>query len=209
MPTTTSYRRVVELFGLPEPRQTGRDRLVHIAVELVYLHGFQAVGVDQVIAAAGVSKTTFYKHFESRDDLLVAAIRQRDAWEAQAFQESVAKLAGDEPRARLLAMFDVMDDWFSSPDFRGCQFINAAAEFPNPHDPIHAAAAEHKRKNRDGLRDLAKAAGADDPETFADQYTALIEGTLVMRQIHGRNDAARVIKPAAQALIDRYLSPPR
>ncbi|MFO1095391.1 MAG: TetR/AcrR family transcriptional regulator [Planctomycetaceae bacterium] len=205
MATATGYRRLVELFGVPEPPQNGRDRLVHIAVELVYLHGFQAVGVDQVIAAAGVSKTTFYKHFESRDDLLVAAIRQRDTWEAQAFQESIVKLAGDDGRARLLAMFDVLDDWFSSPDFRGCQFINAAAEFPNPHDPVHAAAAEHKRRNRDGIRDLAQAAGANDPETFADQYTALLEGTLVMRQIHGRNDAARVIKPAAQALIDRCL----
>jgi len=204
--THSSYRRVVDLFGIPEPPAMGRDRLIHIAVELVYLHGFQAVGVDQVIAAAGVSKTTFYKHFESRDDLLVAAIRQRDEWEMQAFQSALRQLAGDDPRARLLAMFDVLDQWFSSPDFRGCQFINAAAEFPNPHDPVHVAAAEHKRKNRDGFRDLAKAAGVIDPESFADQYTALIEGTLVMRQIHGRNDAARVIKPAAAALLERCLA---
>ena len=66
---------------MPEPAKTGRDRLIHVAVELVYAHGFQATGVDQIIAAAGVSKTTFYKHFESRDDLLVAAIRQRDEWD--------------------------------------------------------------------------------------------------------------------------------
>jgi hypothetical protein len=136
---------------------------------------------------------------------LVAAIRKRDEWEMQAFNTALAKLAGDDPKARLLAMFDVLDLWFTSPDFKGCQFINAAAEFPNPHDPVHAAAAEHKRRNRDMFRDLAKAAGADDPETFSDQYTALVEGTLILRQIHGRNDAAQVIKPAVQALIASFL----
>lgn len=199
------HKPVVELFGLPQPAKTGRDRLVHVAIELVYTHGFQAVGVDQVIAAAGVSKTTFYKHFESRDDLLVAAIRTRDEWEMQGFNAAMQKLAPDNPRQQLLAVFDVLDTWFNSPDFHGCQFINAAAEFPNPHDPVHAVAAEHKRKNRDRFCELAAAAGATDPEAFADQFTALVEGTLVLRQIHGRDDAARVIKPAAVALVAQHL----
>lgn len=101
----------------------------------------------------------------------------------------------------MLAFFDVLDVWFNAPDFRGCQFINAAAEFPNPHDPVHAVAADHKRKNRDFFRDLAAAAGAADPEAFADQYTALVEGTLVLRQVHGRDDAAKVIAPAVESLV--------
>jgi len=198
------HKPVAELFGVPEPPKTGRDRLIQVAIELVYTHGFQAVGVDQVIAAAGVSKTTFYKHFESRDHLLVAAIRTRDKWEMAGFNAALEKLAGNDPRAKLLSVFDVLDMWFNSSDFRGCQFINAAAEFPNPHDPVHAAAAEHKRKNRDNFRDLARAAGLEDPESFADQYTALVEGTLILRQVHGRNDAARAIKPAAKVLLDRH-----
>jgi AcrR family transcriptional regulator len=202
----SSYKPVVELFGLPEPPKSGRARLVYAAIELFYRHGFQAVGVDRIIAEAGVTKTTFYKHFESKDDLLIAAIRQREEWEMEAWTAAVAKLAGEDPRQQLLAFFDVLDRWFNAPDFRGCQFINAAAEFPNPHDPVHAVAAEHKRKNRDFFRDLARAAGVDDPETFADQYTALVEGTLVLRQVHGRDDAARVIKPAVEALITRSLS---
>ena len=199
------HKSVMELFGVPEPPRIGRDHLVHVAVELVYAYGFQAVGVDQVISAAGVSKTTFYKHFESRDDLLVAAIRLRDEWEMQAFDSAVQKLANGDPRASLLAIFDVLDTWFTSPDFKGCQFINAAAEFPNPHDPVHAAAAEHKQQKRNGFRDLANAAGIADPEAFADQYTALLEGTLILRQIHGRNDAAQVIRPAVEALLERHL----
>jgi AcrR family transcriptional regulator len=197
----SKHKPVAELFGLPDPPKTGRARLVHAAIELFYSDGFQAVGVDQILAAAGVTKTTFYKHFESKDDLLVAAIAQRDQWEMQAWTSAVEKLAGDDPRAQLLAFFDVLDVWFNAPDFRGCQFINAAAEFPNPRDPVHAVAAEHKRKNRDLFRDLAAAAGAADPESLADRYTALVEGTLVLRQVHGRDDAARVIKPAVEALL--------
>jgi AcrR family transcriptional regulator len=200
-----THKPIAEIFGLPDTPKTGRARLVHVAVELVYLHGFQAVGIDQVISEAGVTKTTFYKHFESKDDLLVAAIKQRDEWESNAFNATLRELAGDDPRAKLLAIFDVLDLWFNSPDFNGCQFINAAAEFPNPHDPVHKAAADHKRRNRDLFRDLARAAGANDVEPFADQYTALVEGTLILRQIHGRNDAAKVIKPAAEALLGRFV----
>jgi AcrR family transcriptional regulator len=200
------HKPVADLFGLPDPPKTGQARLVHAAIELFYSHGFQAVGVDQILAAAGVTKTTFYKHFESKDDLLVAAIRQRDQWEMQAWTNAVQKAAGDDPRRQLLAFFDVLDVWFNAPDFRGCQFINAAAEFPNPHDPIHQVAAEHKRKNRDYFRDLAASAGAADPESFADRYTALVEGTLVLRQVHGRDDAAQIIKPAVESLIAEQMA---
>lgn len=202
---SSKHKPVTELFGLPEPPKTGRARLIHAAIELFYAHGFQAVGVDQITAAAGVTKTTFYKHFESKDDLVVEAIGQRDQWEMQAWSTAVKKLAGDDPKLQLLAFFDVLDVWFNSPDFRGCQFINAAAEFPNPHDPVHSVAAQHKRKNRDFFRDLAASAGAADPESFADRYTALVEGTLVLRQVHGRDDAAKVIQPAVEALLKNEL----
>lgn len=199
------HKPIEELFGLPEPPKVGRDRLLHVAIELFYSYGFQAVGIDHILAEAGVTKTTFYKHFKSRTDLLVAAIKRRDEWETQAWMTAVQRLAGDDPKAQLLAYFDVMDIWFSSPDFRGCQFINAAAEFPNPSDPVHAVAAEHKRKSHALFRELAASAGATDPDAFADQYTALVEGTLILRQVHGRDDAARVIKPTVAALLSAAL----
>jgi AcrR family transcriptional regulator len=201
----STHKPIVELFGLPEVPRSGQARLVYAAIELFYAHGFQAVGLDRIIAHAGVTKTTFYKHFESKDDLMIAAIRQRDEWEMKAWIDAIRKAAGDDPKQQMLALFDVLDAWFNSVDFRGCQFINAAAEFPNPHDPVHAVAAEHKRKNRDYFRDLARAAGAEDPETLADQYTALVEGTLILRQVHGRDDAAKAIKPAVEALLAQSL----
>lgn len=200
-------KSVSELFGLPDAPKTGRERLVAAAVELFYRHGFGAVGIDRVIATAGVTKTTFYKHFDGKDDLMVAAVQRQDEWESQAWTRAVRKLAGDDPARQLLAMLDVMDLWFNDPDFHGCLFSNAAAEFPNPHDPVHQAAAAHRQGARDHRRDLARAAGADAvvAETFADCFTALIEGALILRQTQGRNDAARVVRPVVEQLVRAYL----
>ena len=187
--------------------RTGRERLVATAVELFYRRGFAAVGVDLVIATAGVTKTTFYKHFDSKDELMVAAVHRRDEWESQAWQKAIRKVAGDDPRRQLLGMLDVMDTWFNAPDYHGCMFINTAIEFPNPNDPVHQAAAAYKKKNRDNYRNLAVEAGADSAaaDTFADCYAALIEGTLILRQTQGRNDAARAVRPAVEQLMRVYL----
>lgn len=203
-----SAKSVTELLGVFDVPRSGRERLVAVAVELFYRRGFAAVGIDQVIAAAGVTKTTFYKHFESKDDLMVAAVRRRDEWESRAWARAVREIAGDDdPAGQLLAVLDVMDLWFNDPDFGGCMFLNTAIEFPNPHDPVHQAAAEHKRRSRDRFRDLALRAGAppQGAETFADCYSALLEGALVLRQVHGRNDAAKVIRPAVQQLVAAHL----
>jgi len=207
MPTTAARKSVTELLGLPPPPKTGRERIVAAAVELFYRRGFGAVGVDQVIATAGVTKTTFYKHFDSKDDLMVAAVQRRDEWESQAWGRAVRQRAGDDPARQLLAFFDVMDEWFNAPDYHGCMFMNTAAEFPNPHDPVHQAASAYRRKSRDHHRDLARQAGAagEAAETFADCYAALVEGALILRQTHNRNDAARSVRPVVEQLIATYL----
>jgi AcrR family transcriptional regulator len=207
MTNTAPRKTLFELFSLPDEPRTGRERIVAAAVELFYRNGFGAVGVDRIITTAGVTKTTFYKHFESKDDLMVAAVRRRDEWESQAWRRAVRMLAGDDPAGQLLAMLDVMDVWFNDPDFHGCMFMNTAAEFPNPHDPVHQAAAAYRQKSRDNCRDLARAAGADaaGAEAFADCFTALIEGALVLRQTHGRNDAARVVRPAVEQLLRTHI----
>lgn len=193
-----------ELFGVNDAPRNARDRLLQTAVDLFYVHGINSVGLDQVIAAAGVTKTTFYKHFESKDDLIVEAIRMRDEWEMRAWERAVIHVAGRHPRDQLLGYFDVLDIWFNDADFGGCMFINAAAEFPNPHDPIHETAAEHKRQSRQVILELAEGAGLDDPTTFADQYTMMLEGALILRQVHGRNDAAKIARPVVERLIDQH-----
>src|SRR5262249_31607666 len=99
----------------------------------------------------------------------------------------------------------VLDLWFNTPDFGGCIFLNAAAEFPDPRDPAHQVAAAYKKKVRNYFRDLAKKAGASDAETFADLYTTITEGVLILRHVHHRNDAARVARPMIEQLIERYI----
>ncbi len=208
--TTESPKSVLELLGLPPVSRTGRDRLVAAAVELFYRHGYGAVGIDRVITTAGVTKTTFYKHFEGKDDLMVAAVIQRDEWETALWGRAIRKLAGDNPRQQFVARLDVMDVWFNDPDYRGCMFMNTAAEFPNPHDPVHRAASAILHRRRDDCRDMARAAGADPAaaETFADCYMALLEGALMLRQTTGRNDAARAVRPAVEQLVSTYLPAP-
>lgn len=204
---TSTVSKVVELFGVKETPRNARDRLLDTAINLFYHHGFNAIGLDRVLAETGVTKTTFYKHFESKDDLVVAAIRKRDEWEAKAWRRAIRKLAGDDPKKQLLGMFDVLDLWFNDPSFGGCIFINAAAEFPDPNDPAHQAAAAHKKRNREDILALAHKANLRDPEAFADLYITILEGTLVMRHVHGRNDAARSTRPVIENLIHQHEQP--
>ena len=205
MAVVTRTKSAAELFGVRSKPKNARDRLVAKAIDLFYANGFQAVGLDRVIAETGVTKTTFYRHFESKDDLVIEAIRQRDAWESTAWRRAIVSRAGPDPVRQLLAMFDVLDEWFNHPDFGGCIFINAAAEFPDPKDPVHKVAAEYKRRSRDAVRDQAKLAGADDPDQFADLYTAILEGTLVLRQVHGRHDAARLMRGTIEQMIRTHI----
>ena len=198
-------KTAAELLGVPVAPRTARDRIVLTAIDLFYSHGFNAVGLDRILDAAGTTKTTFYKHFASKDELAVAALRERDAWEQQAWDRAVRQLAGDDAKGQLLAIFDVLDVWFNDPAFRGCMFINAATEFPNPNDPVHQAAAEHKRAARNAFAAMAQRAGVRDAEAFADAYTLIFEGTLVLRQVHDRDDAARLARPVVAALVEQHL----
>jgi AcrR family transcriptional regulator len=200
-------RSAADLFGVPAKPKNARARLLGTAIDLFYANGFHTIGLDAILDKTGVTKTTFYKHFESKEDLILAALRQRDAWEVEAWQRATLKMAGDDdPRKLLLAVFDVLDLWFNDPDFVGCMFINAAAEFPDPRDPVHQAAVEHKRNTRDSYRQLAARGGAKDPDAFADIFTTMFEGTLILRHVHHRNDAAKLARPMIEKLIGEHLS---
>ncbi len=121
-----------------------RDHLVDTALRLFYRDGFHATGIDKILAESGVAKMTLYKHFKSKDELILAAVRRRDE-QIRNWLMRAAERRARAPRDRLLALFDALEEWFRSDDFSGCMFINASAEFGRCDDPIHAAAAEHKR----------------------------------------------------------------
>src|SRR3954453_12507854 len=125
-----------------------RDRIVSGATRLFYTRGIRAVGVDLVIAESGVAQTTLYKHFRSKDELIAECLHRLDDRYFRWFEQEV-KTRAEDPRGRLAALFDVLDDWFQRPDFRGCAFINASVELADPGHPARAAIASHKRRSRE------------------------------------------------------------
>ena len=185
-------------------RSSRRDHLVETAQRLFAEGGYHATGIDKVLAAAGVAKMTLYKHFKSKDELILAALRRRDETFRNWFMREVERRAA-APRERLLVVFDVLGDWFGAPGFNGCMFISAASEYGGPEHPIHAAACEHKRLLRAYLAELARAAGAESADDLAGQLLLLVEGATVTAQIECATGAARQARAAAQVLVSGAL----
>ena len=181
-----------------------RDHLVESALSLFMRDGFHATGIDKILAEAGVAKMTLYNHFKSKDELILAALRLQDERFRGWFVAAVEGRA-ENPRGRLLALFGTLDEWINQPDFSGCAFINATAEYGRPDDPVHQAAAEHKRQLRDYIRQIAEDAGAIDADALADVLNLLMEGAIVSAYVCGQGDAAKLARRAATHLIKRAL----
>jgi len=184
---------------------SSRERLIDSATGLFYEHGFHAVGLDQVLEEVGVTKTTFYNHFESKDDLIVAVLAHKDAQEMEQWTKIMRERGGSDPRRQIMSLFDILEEWFNEPGFRGCMFINAAVEFPSPNDPIHTTAASHGESMFKVIRDRAKEAGAAQPEVLARQMTMLISGALVSRSVDLDRTAVQTARGLAEMVMERQL----
>jgi AcrR family transcriptional regulator len=183
-----------------------RERLIDTAVQLFYRHGYHATGIDRILAESGVAKKTLYTHFRSKDELILAALRRRDErFRNSAMRELAART--DDPAERLVLLFDILDAWFTEPDFSGCMFINAAAEYAPADEPIHAAAAEHKRLFATYLRSQATAAGARDPDELTDQLVLLMEGAITTTHVSGPGRAAARARAVAELLVRQATAP--
>lgn len=177
-----------------------RERILDVAGLLFYQNGIRAVGVDTIIAEADVAKMTFYKHFKSKDALVLEFLRLRDeAWRAW-FYGAVLRLA---PRAenRPLAVFDALGERFARADFRGCAFINTMVEVADGDHLAHQAAAEHKRKVIDMLRAFLVEVGIEDVERLAHSFLLLMDGAIVTAVREGRPDAAIAARRIAELLL--------
>ncbi len=178
-----------------------RDQLIDAAVDLFYRNGFNATGIDRILSEAGVAKMTLYNHFASKDELILAALRRRDL----SFREGLigyVESHADSPKASLLALFDAHRAWFEQSGFRGCMFINAAAEFAGISDSIRQVADAHKKLVHAYVRGLARAVGARDPDELADQMMLLLDGAISCRQISCLSVWADRARAAAAVLID-------
>jgi len=181
-------------------RPTKRDELVRKALAAFYRNGFQATGMDRLAVETGVSKTSMYKHFRTKEELILAALRLRDEQFRNLLTRRLEALA-DTPRGQLLALFDVLGEWFAQDDFRGCMFIKASAEYQERDHPIHVQSAEHKRLLFVHARKLAEAAGASDPVALARALMLLQEGAIVTAHLGYTKDPAGDAKASARVLI--------
>lgn len=180
-------------------RPNKRDELVRKALSIFYRDGFHATGMDTLVAETGISKTSMYNHFRTKEDLILAALGQRDEDFRNRLMQRLE--AEDSPRERLLALFDFLHDWFDEPGFRGCMFIKASAEYQEADHPIHLQAAEHKRRLFDYVRDCAVTAGAPDADGLARQLLLLKEGAIVAAHMGYERDPAGDARAAAQILL--------
>jgi AcrR family transcriptional regulator len=186
-----------------------RDDLIDAAMRVFCQHGFHASGLDSILEAGGISRMTVYNHFKSKDELIVAAMRRRD----EIFRNRMMKYVDShatEPRERILAVFDYHQHWFTSGEFFGCMFINAAAEYSDPQCAVRQLAAEHKRLVLLYLEDLCAAASVPEPAAIAAQLNLLIEGAIVTAYVADQpkvsRDAAGRAAVLARQMASRILN---
>ena len=180
-----------------------RERILAAAGRLFYAQGFHSTGIDLIITEAGVAKMSLYQHFRSKDELIAAFLTRRDEFWCGWLQARVEALGGT-PRTRLLAVFDALGEWFTSDDFRGCAFINAAAEFTDARHSARLISHQHKERVHAYLTKLAEAAKMSRPVELAAQLALLIEGAIVTAQI-GPHDEALNAAIRAKAIARRIL----
>lgn len=162
--------------ALPSPDT--RERLLQATERLVYAGGIHATGMDLIVKTSGVARKQVYRLYPNKDTLVAAALRARDERWMQWF--ITASSRAQAPRARLLAMFDALREWFGTDDFRGCAFLNAAGEIGDEASPILAVAREHKARLLEYVRTLTRAAALPDPDEAAAQLLVLIDGAIAV-----------------------------
>jgi len=156
--------------------------------------------VDTIIAAAGVAKTTFYRHFPSKDDLVLAFLDRREQlWTLDWLETQVTNRSAAADQ-RLLAVFEVFNEWFQREDFEGCSFINVLLETAQPGNPVRQASTAHLARIRDFLRRLAEDAGVSEPDDFARKWHMLMKGSIVAAQ-EGDQVAAQRARDVGRLLL--------
>lgn len=179
-----------------------RERVMETAYELFSRRGIRDVGVDEVIERAGVAKATLYRHFPSKDDLVVAFLERREQRWTIEFVEAEARRRGNTPEERLLAIFDALDEWFRREDFEACAFINSLLEMGAAH-PAGRASIRHLQNIRSVVSRLAREAGIRATDSFARSWHILMKGSIVAAA-EGDADAAQRAGAMARSLIDQY-----
>jgi AcrR family transcriptional regulator len=185
-----------------QSRSNARERILNAAYELFSQRGIRAVGVDELIAASGVANATFYRHFPSKDALALAFLDRREELWTLGTIVSQALARSEDPKAQLLAIFDIFDEWFQRPDFEGDPFITILLEM-TPSHPLGRAALDRLDTVRDMVRGMAIEAGLREPDSFAHSWHILMKGAIITA-LMGDLVAAQRAKEMGKSLIARF-----
>jgi len=178
----------------------GRERTMRAAYELFSRGGTRTVGVDAVVARAAVAKMTLYRHFPSKEDLVLAFLERREQlWTREWLAAEVVRRETD-PAARLLAIFDVFNDWFQTEEFEGCTFIQVLLEYTDVTNPVRVATVANLENIRGFLRELAAEAGIPETDSFARQWHILMKGSIISA-LEGDAQAAMRAKEMATLVL--------
>ena len=186
----------------PTPATGARERILDTAYDLFSQHGIRAVGVDAIIQQSGVARMTLYRHFASKDALVLAFLERREQRWTEGWLQNDVRARATDPGERLLAIFDVFDGWFRRPDFEGCSFINVLLEIADPQSELHQASASYLARIRAFVAGLAAEAGVADPEALAHKWHILMKGSIVAAGEGDREAARRAREVAALVLQD-------
>jgi AcrR family transcriptional regulator len=179
-----------------------RGRILDAAYELFSQRGIRAVGVNELIERAGVATATFYRHFPSKDELVLAFLDLREQRWTKDLVEAGAMRRGSNPEERLLAIFDVLDEWFHRDDFEAGSFMRVLLEL-GPEHPAGGASVRHLEHMRSIVRHLAAEAGLRDIDSFASSWHILMQGSIVVAA-EGETQAAQRAKSMARSLIEQH-----
>ena len=183
-------------------KASARERILATAYDLFSRRGVRDVGIDEVIREAGVAKATLYRHFPSKDDLVIAFLELREEQWTKGFVEAGARARGKTPEERLLAIFDVFNDWFRTPEFDQCAFINILLEM-GPEHRIGRSSIDYLANIRGVVRELAEESGLRDTEAFARSWHILMKGSIISAA-EGDLDAAPRAQAMGRLLIEQH-----
>ncbi len=187
---------------IPQAKPDARERILESAYELFSRRAIRDVGIDEVIEQAGVAKATLYRHFPSKDELVIAFLERREERWTLAWVEAEARRRGTTPEEQLLAIFELFDEWFHRDDFEACSFINVLLEM-GPAHPAGKASVRHLASIRSVVGGLAEEAGLRDPGSFARSMHILMKGSIVSAA-EGDAEAAQRARSMARLLIEQH-----
>lgn len=185
---------------------TRKEKLFETAARLFYQQGYRATGVDIIAAESGVGKMTLYRHYPSKDDLIVAFLKQSDADFWGYFEQATRD--APTPRGKLLAFFEALQSYVTSPACFGCPFINVASEYPQVDHPGHQVALAHKQSVRRRFIQLAEEAAAPQPQALASALLLLMDGAYVAARMYGASpdNPASDVAETARKVIDVHFA---